>query len=105
MIIFTELLERAKSGKIVVHTPTEEQAKALLTELDKRGYKWYSRQKLTAFTFYEDYEENICYNFGIDIDGILLCKQVCVSYLAFYQEHGYTIIEFADIDFKEKESG
>jgi hypothetical protein len=38
MITFTDLLERAKTEPIAIHTPTEEQDITLLTELDKRGY-------------------------------------------------------------------
>ena len=37
MITFTDLLEKAKTNKIAIHTTTEEQAKVLLSELDKRG--------------------------------------------------------------------
>ena len=95
MIKFNELLERAKSEKIVVHTPTEEQAKALLTELDKKEYTWGSRTKLTTRTNYEDYKENTCYALEPN-------NTIYYSSFIWYQEHGYTIIEFKDIDFAEK---
>ena len=95
MITFNKLLERAKSEKIVVHTPTEKQAITLLTELDKRGYKWESGMKLTSAICYEVEKENTCYHFGLD-------KEVCFSPLEFYQKCECTIIEFTDIDFKEE---
>ena len=103
MITFIELLERAKTEKIVVHTPTEKQAKELLKALDKRGYEWFSREKLTTMTLYEIYKENTCYHFSIGIDGVLLNKRVFYGSLGFHQKYDYTIIEFTDIDFTAKQ--
>ena len=103
MITFTELLERAKSEKIAVHTPTEEQAITLLKALDKRGFTWYGREEITT-THYEDCKKNTCYNFSVDTDGSLLNKKVMYDSLDFYQEHDYTIIEFSDINFTDKPS-
>ena len=101
MITFTELLERAKTEEIAIHTPTEKQAKALLKALDEKGYEWFSGNKLTTITRYENHKENTCYDFSIGIDGKLVFKKVMYSSLSFYQEEGYTIIEFSDINFKE----
>ena len=95
MITFKDLLERAKSEIIVVHTPTEEQAKALLTELDKKGYKWISGDKLITRTNYEVYKEDTCYNLELD-------NTIYYSSFTWYQKCGYTIIEFTNIDFAEK---
>ena len=53
-------------------------------------------------TFYEDYKENTCYDFSIGVDGDLLNKKVVYGSLVWYQENDYTIIEFSEIDFKEK---
>ena len=100
MITFNELLERAKTEKIAIHTPTEKQAKALLKALDEKGYVWLTETKLTTETWYE-YEENTCYDF-YDGVGKLLDKKVCFSPLKFYKKCGRTIIEFKDIDFKEE---
>jgi len=94
MITFNELLERTENEKIAIHTPTEDQAKALLNELNKKGYKWSSREKLTTKTRYEYDEEDTCYNLEPN-------NRICYSSFAWYQRHGYTIIEFSDIDFKE----
>jgi hypothetical protein len=95
MITLTELLERAKSEHIAIHTQTEKQAITLLTELDKRGYKWASGTKLTTTTFYEHYEENTYYDF-YDDDGKLLDKKIMYGPLKFYQDEGYTIIELKE---------
>ena len=94
MITFTELLERAKTEKIAIHTPTEEQAKELLKALDKRGYKWIG-DKLTAITRYEVYKEDTCYSLELD-------NTIYYSPFTWYQSESYTIIEFKDIDFAEK---
>ena len=101
MITFTELLERAKSEKIAIHTPTEEQAKTLLKALDEKGYTWNSGDKLTTMTHYEDEKENTCYSFH-NCFGKLLDKKIMYSPLDWYQDEGYTIIEFSEIEFKEK---
>ena len=101
MITFNELLERAKAKSVVVHTTTEEQAITLLKALDKKGYTWCGGVKLTA-THYKTYKENTCYDFSFDTDGILVFKKVMYGSLGFYQDQGYTIIEFENIDFAEK---
>lgn len=94
---FSELLERSKSERIAIHTATEDQAVTLLKALDKRGYKWSGGDKLTAITRYKRYKEDTCYNFSVDNDGILLNKKVMYSPLDYYQDEGYTIIEFENI--------
>ena len=99
MITFKELLKRAKTEKIAIHTPTEEQAKELLKALDKREYEWFGGEEITI-TNYEDDKENTCYVFGIDVDGNVLDKKIMYGSLKFHQENDYTIIEFKDIDFK-----
>lgn len=93
MITFEKLLERAKSEKIAVHTPTAEQAKTLLTELDEKGYVWNGGEKLTTEICYEAFREDTCYDFDLN-------KQVWYDSCGYCQEEGYTIIEFKDIDFK-----
>ena len=92
MITLTELLERAKSEHIAIHTQTEKQAITLLTELDKKGYTWNSGRKLTTETRYECFQENTCYDFYDDV-GKLLDKKVLYGLLEDYQDEGYTIIE------------
>lgn len=92
---FDELLERAKSEKLAIHTATEAQAIALLSELDKRGYTWHTGTKLTTRLSYWLYKENTCYDFDLN-------KEVWYGQLSFYQELGFTNIEFSEIDFKKK---
>ena len=94
MDTFEKLLERAKSEKIAIHTPTEEQAKALLSELDKKGYKWGGEDKLTTTTYYEVYKEDTCYS-------LELGNAIYYSLFTWYQSESYTIIECSDIDFNE----
>jgi len=94
MITFNELLEKAKSEKIAVHTPTEKQAITLLSELDKKGYTWYGREEIIK-TLYENEKENTCYNFEPN-------NKIGYGSLDWYQEYDYTIIEFSDIIFTEK---
>ena len=94
MITFTELLERAKSDEIAIHTPTEDQAKTLLTELDKSGYVWKGKYDIITMTHYEDEKENTCYALEPN-------NRICYSSITWYQIVSYTIIEFSDIDFKE----
>jgi hypothetical protein len=91
----SELLERAKSEKIAVHTSTEGQAEALLKALDRNGYTWIKGEKLTDVTRYEDYGRNTCYNFEPN-------KKIMYDLFCFYQYEGYVIIECGDINFEEE---
>ena len=107
MITFTELLERSKSKKIVVHTPTEEQAVTLLKALDKRGYEWCRGYKLTEETHYEVYKKDTCYVLGyalsfFNVRGGALNKKVLYGPLGYAKDECYNVIEFKDIDFAEK---
>ena len=94
----TELLERAKTENIAIHTPTEEQAKILLSELDKSGYVWADGDKLTDKTRYETFEEDTCYGFN-GMSG--MPKEILYSSLWWNQALNITIVEFTDINFKE----
>ena len=104
MITFKKLLERAKSERIAVHTPTEEQAIALLEALDKKGYEWRTGTKLTTKTYYKNHKQNTCYNFDFDLFGEKLGNKVLYCSLDCYQELNFTIIEFSDIDFTDKKN-
>ena len=96
MITFTELLESKEREKFAIHTPTKNQAKALLKALDKRGYKWCGGGKLITETLYGIFREDACYNFEPN-------KEVWYCDLDWYQGNSYTIVEFKDIDFFKKE--
>ena len=96
MLAFEELLEKAKTESIAIHTPTEDQAITLLKMLNKRGFTWCDGDKLTTKTYYGDEKENTCYSFH-KLYGKSLDKNIMYSPLDWYQDDGYTIIEFSDI--------
>ena len=100
MITFTELLERTKDEVIAVHTPTEDEAKALLAKLDKRGYEWVSGNKLTDMTNYEVQKEKTCYVLRTSIHSIFNTVTFCPIQLC--RERNYEIVEFTYIDFEEE---
>ena len=102
MITFNELLERAKTEKIAIHTPTEEQAITLLKALDEKYFTWVGGEKLTNMARYEGFREKTCYVFNRDCCGSKLYKEIRYGSLKVHQECGYTIVEFKDIDFKVK---
>jgi len=95
MITLNELLKLAETKKVAIHTTTETQATTLLEALDKKGYKWNSGTKLTIETFYKNYEEKTAYTFERR-------HKIAYCSLDWYQNEGYTIIEFSEIDFKEE---
>ena len=99
MTKFEELLERAETESIAIHTATEDQAIALLEALDKKGYRWNSGRNLTDNTRYGNHKNTTCYIFGI---GSYSNEVVMYGPLDCYQEECYTIIECGDIDFKEE---
>jgi len=90
MITFTELLKQANREKIAIHTPTEEQANALLKELDIRGLKWRDGDRYELdYNHWWFFEESTCYcpfrgMFGLYKD---------------YVDEGSKIIEFEDVEF------
>ena len=101
MITFKKLLERAKTKSIAVHTLSKEQSITLLKMLDKMGFTWCDGDKLTTKTYYEDEKENTCYSFR-KFFGKLLDKEIMYNSLDWFQDDGYTIIEFSEIDFEEE---
>ena len=95
MITFNELLKRAKTEKVAIHTSTEEQAVVLLSKLNKRGYVWKGKYDLITTTHFGCHEEDTCY--ALEPNNI-----ICYSSITWYQIMSYKIIEFSEIDFKEK---
>jgi hypothetical protein len=89
-IKFSELL---KQDNVAIHTPTEENAKALLTRLDELEYKWASKEKLTSNNYYYYFGKNTCYGYckkdgGIKYGSLSVCEEDMKN----------RIIELADID-------
>jgi spore coat polysaccharide biosynthesis protein SpsF (cytidylyltransferase family) len=100
MITFEKLLKRKNSEEIVVHTATEEEAKKLLNELDKRGHIWFNGEKVITKTHYEVFKEDTCYDFGVSVQ---LCGNgVMFGSISGAQKGGCKIIEFSEIDFEDK---
>ena len=65
-----ELADDVENGKAVIHCPTELEAKCVLNELHKLGYKWVEGQYLTEW---DKYTSDTCYKvvpFGIKFRNI-----------------------------------
>ena len=76
---------------MVIHCPTEENAKELLKHLDELGYCWNNREELHAKTYYEMYKEDTCYEIDEEEMSIMYC------YKESFIEDGKQIVEFSDL--------
>ena len=81
-------LEKYKNGKYAMHCDTVEKANIFLNFLDENGKIWASGNKFTEYSLWEFYKEDTCYDFNAKM----------FSYLGFYRENFYTILEFDDFD-------
>ena len=91
-----KLSELIKQDKIAIHTPTEENANALLNTLDRLGHTWCNFEKLTSSNNeYQRYGKNTCYATSIRHNGKTYIEYCSLS---FYRKIGREIVEFADID-------
>lgn len=72
---------------IAIHCYTEERAKDLCNAFGRAGYKWDSGLKYTEYTSWSRYKEETCYS-----------NKRSFADVEFYQNHGYRIIEFEEID-------
>lgn len=77
-------------GNLAIHCDTGEKAKKLLKAFDKAGYHWISRERYIAHTNWVYYKEETCYS----DDG-------CYGSVEDLKRHGYTIIEFDEIEFED----
>lgn len=68
--------------EIVIHCPTELLAKLLLKSFDKKGLKWSNEESYLKKSYWDDYEQDTCYN----PDKGAYCS------LKFYKSYGYQII-------------
>lgn len=76
---------------MVIHCPTEENAKELLKHLDELGYVWTGdKSSLLDKVYYQSYRENTCYE--TEENGI-----VFFGSKDFFEKEGYTITEFSDL--------
>ena len=102
MITFNELLQRAKSQNIAVHTSTKEQAKKFVNEISKKVYRRSDCVKTTMESHYDIFGADTCYLFGTTCVSTVNypCFMVASQWDARYE--GYAIVEFTNIDFKEE---
>lgn len=83
-------LKEIKPG-MVIHCPTEEEAKELLKYLDGLGYRWFSTsEKLLESINYDAYGENMCYS-------IEQYMKVMYSDINYFESEGYEVTEFSDL--------
>lgn len=83
-------LKEIKPG-MVIHCPTEEEAKELLKYLDGLGYRWFSTsEKLLESINYDAYGENMCYS-------IEQHMEVMYSDINYFESEGYEVTEFSDL--------
>lgn len=75
----------------VVHTPTEEEAKELLTILHENGYSWGLGTSLTERPYWSNFAENTCYR---------ITKYIGYCSREWYESKGHPIITLAE--FKER---
>ena len=74
---------------MVIHCPTEENAKELLKHLDKLGYAWNSGSNLLKDTMYNRYKGETCYY--IESTGITYGS------IGNFQQNEFDITEFPDL--------
>lgn len=74
---------------MVIHCPTEENAKELLKHLDKLGYAWNSGSNLLKDTIYNRYKGETCYY--IESTGITYGS------IGNFQQNEFDITEFPDL--------
>lgn len=83
-------LKEIKPG-MVIHCPTEENAKQLLEHLDGLGYEWSSSsEKLLERTNYGKYGKNTCYSVEENME-------VMYSDIDYLKSEGYEVTEFSDL--------
>lgn len=75
---------------MVIHCPTEEDAKVLLKRLDELGYWWNSGERLVNKTEYDVHGECTCYR-------LHEIKRLEYGHYADYQKDGFQITELSDL--------
>ncbi len=79
-------LENYTDDKIVMHCPTEEQARIFLNFLHKNGRKWVSGKTYSENTRHQAYGSETCYYFN----------RGSYESLEYFQQEGFIILEFDD---------
>lgn len=75
-------------GQYVMHVKTEEEYDIFSKFLDSKGEKWNNGDSYLERSYWEFYENEICFEFD------------CGAYSAldYYRSQDYTILEFSDFD-------
>ena len=79
-------------GKYAMHCKTEEEAKKFCSYLHSIGRTWGTEYSYLDYTHYDFYENETAYAFN----------EGCYSPTYFYEEHGYTVLEFSDFDWTKE---
>lgn len=82
-------LKPFKQG-MVIHCPTEEEAKMLLEYLDKLGYCWCSDGSSLKKSKYQGFLTRTCYK-------VYSGRRVTYSNIEYFTENGFEITEFSDL--------
>lgn len=85
-----ELVKTLLDGK-VVRCKTADENNALCEILYSAGMSWASGKSLLERQYWEKYGEDTAYNYEHDRNGIMWCD------IRWYNNHGYTIIDFDEI--------
>lgn len=85
-------LKEIKPG-MVIHCKTEEEANALMVELDRLGYRWINARCI-GDNRYNFYRGETCY-------CISNCRTITYSGLDYYKENKREITEFSDLIISE----
>lgn len=83
-------LKEYKYSKTVIHCDTEEKANDLLKYLDEQGIIWRVGDRLTENNYWDDYEEQTCYN----------CNYENVLTYGSKYTYKHNIIEWEIVEFK-----
>ena len=88
-------LEKFKNENIAINCDTEEKAKDLLHFLGENGVVWCSDEDLTEDICWRCYEENTCYDFDEDDDGLTFCNT------NDYNDLDYEMVKWEIVDMEE----
>lgn len=78
------------SERIAIHCETKKEAKKLFTMLEEKGIRWCNGKEINDnLTYWEEYGDVICYDNRI--------KGLSYWSRRHYEEEGYEIVEFKDL--------
>lgn len=86
-----KLSEIIKNKRMIIHTHTEEEAKALCKIFDELGLKWCDEESYLKITSWKTYNNRTCY----------YPSEGQFGHTDFYFERHYQVIEIEDIDLEK----